>query len=145
MQQVGTAAAHLAHASTEYHRIRVCPPHNSTLRWQAAFFGLIVLHGSAGFSIAATPRGAKLTGPAPRRFDRWPFAIGSRVGRIGMNALEDLFGGKKKYDGCVMGGEELMSQKAHGTSATPVQQDLRWNCDAKTADKICNFNRHYAE
>jgi len=32
-----------------------------------------------------------------------------------------------------------------GTSAVPVQKDLRWNCDAATADRICNFNRHYAE
>merc|ERR1712138_113146 len=32
-----------------------------------------------------------------------------------------------------------------GTSATPVQKDLRWNCDVQTADRICNFNRHYAE
>mmetsp|Transcript_7409 Transcript_7409/g.19287 ORF Transcript_7409/g.19287 Transcript_7409/m.19287 type:complete len:200 (+) Transcript_7409:51-650(+) len=45
----------------------------------------------------------------------------------------------------VMGDESLMSPKAHGTSATPVQQGLRWNCDVATADRICNFNRHYAE
>ncbi len=38
-----------------------------------------------------------------------------------------------------------MSQKAHGTSETPVQKDLRWKCDYDTADRICNFNRHYAE
>lgn len=38
-----------------------------------------------------------------------------------------------------------MAPKAHGTSATPVQQGLRWNCDVSTADRICNFNRHYAE
>jgi len=38
-----------------------------------------------------------------------------------------------------------MSPKAHGTSSTPVQKDLRWNCDYDTADRICNFNRHYAE
>ena len=38
-----------------------------------------------------------------------------------------------------------MSPKAHGTSATPVQETLRYNCDRKTADRICNFNRHYAE
>ena len=50
-----------------------------------------------------------------------------------------------KYAGAVMGGEELMKPKAHGTSAVPVQKDLRWNCDAATADRICNFNRHYAE
>mmetsp|Transcript_18544 Transcript_18544/g.33602 ORF Transcript_18544/g.33602 Transcript_18544/m.33602 type:complete len:195 (+) Transcript_18544:327-911(+) len=39
----------------------------------------------------------------------------------------------------------IMSPKRHGTSNTPVQQDLRWNCDVATADRICNFNRHYAE
>ena len=39
----------------------------------------------------------------------------------------------------------LLGPKAHGTSNTPVQQDLRWNCDVSTADRICNFNRHYAE
>jgi len=44
-----------------------------------------------------------------------------------------------------MGDEEIMSQKKHGTSDTPVQKDLRWNCDNDTADRICNFNRHYAE
>eukprot|EP00545_Synedropsis_sp_CCMP1620_P012919 CAMPEP_0119004898 /NCGR_PEP_ID=MMETSP1176-20130426/1419_1 /TAXON_ID=265551 /ORGANISM="Synedropsis recta cf, Strain CCMP1620" /LENGTH=151 /DNA_ID=CAMNT_0006956659 /DNA_START=160 /DNA_END=615 /DNA_ORIENTATION=- len=38
-----------------------------------------------------------------------------------------------------------MAPKAHGTSATPVQSTLRWNCDNKLADRICNFNRHYAE
>lgn len=44
-----------------------------------------------------------------------------------------------------MGDESIMSQKANGTSATPVQENLRWNCDKINADKICNFNRHYAE
>ena len=41
--------------------------------------------------------------------------------------------------------EEVMSQKKHGTSDQPVQKDLRWKCDYDTADRICNFNRHYAE
>jgi hypothetical protein len=45
----------------------------------------------------------------------------------------------------VVGSESLMAAKAHGTSATPVQDELRWGCDWKTADRICNFNRHYAE
>jgi peptide methionine sulfoxide reductase MsrB len=26
-----------------------------------------------------------------------------------------------------------------------VQQNLRWDCDWELADRICNFNRHYAE
>ena len=45
----------------------------------------------------------------------------------------------------IYGEEELMSKKAHGTSEKPVQSTLRWGCDVKNADKICNFNRHYAE
>jgi len=41
--------------------------------------------------------------------------------------------------------EDTMAPKAHGTSMSPVQSNLRWNVDEKTADRICNFNRHYAE
>mmetsp|Transcript_21693 Transcript_21693/g.45636 ORF Transcript_21693/g.45636 Transcript_21693/m.45636 type:complete len:182 (+) Transcript_21693:96-641(+) len=45
----------------------------------------------------------------------------------------------------VMGSESIMKKKAHGTSAVPVQENLRWQCDREVADRICNFNRHYAE
>jgi len=45
----------------------------------------------------------------------------------------------------VMGSETIMSKKAHGTSDVPVQEHLRWKCDRDVADRICNFNRHYAE
>ncbi len=45
----------------------------------------------------------------------------------------------------IIGDESIMSPKSHGTSSTPVQKNLRWNCDVSTADRICNFNRHYAE
>jgi len=45
----------------------------------------------------------------------------------------------------IVGDESIMAPKAHGTSETPVQQDLLWGCDNETADRICNFNRHYAE
>lgn len=41
--------------------------------------------------------------------------------------------------------ESVMSQKAHGTCEKPVMSKLRWNCDRDTADRICCFNRHYAE
>lgn len=41
---------------------------------------------------------------------------------------------------CVPGSESIMSQKKHGTSNTPVQSNLRWNCDWDTADRICNYN-----
>jgi hypothetical protein len=45
----------------------------------------------------------------------------------------------------VIAPEDVMSQKKHGTSDAPVMKDLRWKCDFDTADRICNFNRHYAE
>jgi peptide methionine sulfoxide reductase MsrB len=45
----------------------------------------------------------------------------------------------------ILADESVMSQKAHGTSDRPVQSTLRWACDVATADRICNFNRHYAE
>ena len=44
----------------------------------------------------------------------------------------------------IVGSESIMRQKNHGTSNTPVQNNLRWGCDTETADRICNYNRHYA-
>jgi len=41
--------------------------------------------------------------------------------------------------------KELMSQKGHGTTATRVQQNLRFGVSDQLADKICSFNRHFAE
>jgi len=38
-----------------------------------------------------------------------------------------------------------MSLKAHGTSMVPVQDNLRYGVSNKLADKICNYNRHFAE
>ena len=55
-------------------------------------------------------------------------------------------GAGKSFDyPCGIGDESIMSPKAHGTSSIPVQDNLRWDCDQKVADNICNFNRHYAE
>lgn len=45
----------------------------------------------------------------------------------------------------IYGDETIMSPKAHGTSEKPVMKNLRWECDYDTADRITNFNRHYAE
>jgi hypothetical protein len=41
--------------------------------------------------------------------------------------------------------ETVMAPKAHGTCEKPVMKNLRWNCDWSVADRICCFNRHYAE
>jgi hypothetical protein len=43
------------------------------------------------------------------------------------------------------GDESIMSPKAHGTSALPVQSDLLYGVSNSLADKICNYNRHFAE
>jgi len=62
--------------------------------------------------------------------------------------LEDFLGGAMSSGfepPVVMGTEEMMSQKEFGTSAVPIQKELRWSCDIETADRICNYNRHYAE
>lgn len=45
----------------------------------------------------------------------------------------------------VAGDEALMAQKGHGTCRRGPQAPLRFGVDAKTADEICCFNRHYAE
>ncbi len=45
----------------------------------------------------------------------------------------------------VTGDESLMRPKAHGTCEAPVMDNLRWQVDREDADRICCFNRHYAE
>jgi hypothetical protein len=45
----------------------------------------------------------------------------------------------------LIGSNSIMSKKAHGTSEKPVQANLRWNVDSALADRIVNFNRHFAE
>jgi peptide methionine sulfoxide reductase MsrB len=45
----------------------------------------------------------------------------------------------------VFGAETIMVQKEHGTSSSPVQQDLLFGVSNKLADRICNYNRHFAE
>lgn len=56
------------------------------------------------------------------------------------------FGKDKDSSGYPLVAEEsVMKQRAHGTSDRPVQDKLKFGCDIETADKICSFNRHYAE
>jgi hypothetical protein len=69
-----------------------------------------------------------------------------RAPPVVMNLVDALKSKTARYGPpVVIGEEDLMSQKAHGTSAVPVQKELRWSCRTELADKICNFNRHYAE
>lgn len=41
--------------------------------------------------------------------------------------------------------DDIMYPKEHGTSSQPVQSNLLYNVDQNLADKICNYNRHFAE
>ena len=71
------------------------------------------------------------------------FALGALALRTpAVSAADELpkVGGKP-----VMAQESIMSQKAHGTSASPVQANLKWDVDGKKADQITNFNRRFAE
>lgn len=58
------------------------------------------------------------------------------VPRPGGAAVATDVGGKIKF-----ANDDIMSPKEHGTSAGPVQQDLRFEVNNRLADKICNFNR----
>jgi len=49
-------------------------------------------------------------------------------------------GGKIQY-----GDESIMAPKSHGTSDAPVQDNLLYGVSNKLADRICNYNRHFAE
>jgi hypothetical protein len=45
----------------------------------------------------------------------------------------------------LVGPNDIMRKKQHGTSHAAVQEELRWEVSRKKADNICNFNRHWAE
>ena len=45
----------------------------------------------------------------------------------------------------VRGDESIMAPKDHGTSSSPVQSKLKYGVDLKLADRICNYNRRWAE
>jgi len=102
----------------------------------------------SGLQVEETAAGASELVPelasAASAFQVPRFGRGSRVvqreTRPTMSADEIKTGGP-----VVFCNEDTMSKKAHGTSEKPVQKDLRWGVDYDTADRICNFNRHYAE
>jgi len=67
------------------------------------------------------------------------------TGKDGSSPISNLFAHAQCTEPCVPGSEDIMKPKAHGTSEYPVQENLLWGCDFDLADRICNFNRHYAE
>ena len=59
--------------------------------------------------------------------------------------FEEEEDGAREGEYPVYGSREIMKKKKHGTSEKPVMKNLRFGCDYKLADTICNFNRHFAE
>jgi hypothetical protein len=79
--------------------------------------------------------GAALPAPCPAFFGIGePFTV-----------FEEEEDGAREGEYPVHGSREIMKKKKHGTSEKPVMKNLRFGCDYKLADKICNFNRHFAE
>lgn len=101
----------------------------STMRMSAAFLS------SGGWNLSSSASIATATTPKYMVFDK---LFGNTESSSTSTSSQ-----QKKYP--ILADESVMSQKAHGTSEKPVQSKLRWNCDYQTADRICNFNRHYAE
>ena len=74
------------------------------------------------------------------------FAVAAAAALAGvMGSIFTTSAGPPGASPLVLGDESLMSKKAHGTCPKAPQSGLRFGCDASTADKICCFNRHYAE
>ena len=64
---------------------------------------------------------------------------------VALGGLFEMLNPKKTFAApCVMGEESIMAPKEHGTSTKPVGK-LRWGCKEDLADRICSYNRHYAE
>merc|ERR1712071_94167 len=45
----------------------------------------------------------------------------------------------------ILGDESIMANKEHGSTSAAVQEKLRYGVSRKTADRICSYNRHFAE
>mmetsp|Transcript_3023 Transcript_3023/g.4555 ORF Transcript_3023/g.4555 Transcript_3023/m.4555 type:complete len:210 (-) Transcript_3023:124-753(-) len=71
-------------------------------------------------------------------------AQSSAVGSVEAGSVADVLN-EKKGSYPFVGPNKIMTRKEHGTSSTPVQSNLMYGCDFRTADRICNYNRHFAE
>ena len=97
---------------------------------------------SAAFGVARTkPMGqsSSRSCPAPRAFLDGAKIPGVSDGCKGAPIPEGARGLP------IVADESVMRQKQHGTSEFPVMKNLRYGVDWDLTDRICNFNRHYAE
>ncbi len=112
------------------------------MRFLYSIVALMLLQQGNAFSTQKQPSGKPTAAQASRKdflqlTSAAAFAslVGATIAPQASIAVD--VGGKIRY-----GGEELMSQKGHGTSTQPVQSELLYGANNKLADKICNFNRY---
>ena len=105
----------------------------TTLLRSAQGFVVRPAFGSGAAPVAAAVVAATTAGSAAR-------ATGGTQRNLFNRLFSSPAGSSTQYP--IVASEDVMSQKAHGTSEKPVQEKLRWNCDFQTADRICNFNRY---
>lgn len=79
-----------------------------------------------------------------RRVFLGKFAASSLVPFLASPAAVSARGFDEK-GGLIYGADDIMSQKEHGTTAEPVQENLRYGVSRKLADKISSYNRVFAE
>jgi hypothetical protein len=90
--------------------------------------------------LVASTSSALLAGAALPAPCRAFFGIGEPF-----TVFEEEEDGAQEGEYPVYGSREIMKKKKHGTSDKPVMKNLKFGCDYELADKICNFNRHFAE
>lgn len=115
--------------------------------------------------VALTSRGVRALGGASRQ--NLKSSSSHRTGGMGASASRSVTAPRAFLDGAnipgvsdgckgapipeglkglpIVADESVMSQKAHGTCEKPLMKNLRYGVDYELADRICCFNRHYAE
>jgi len=94
------------------------------------------------------PTNSKNNLPSRRNFLLQPLAFtaailtstSANVNANAINTSEVKVGGKIVY-----GDETIMNQKGHGSTESPVQSNLLYGVDQDLANKICSYNRRFAE
>ena len=111
------------------------------MKFLYSIVAILLLHQGNAFSAKKQPTGKVPVASSRKDFLQLTSAaafaslVGSTVAPQVSVAVD--IGGKIRY-----AGEDVMSQKGHGTSAQPVQSELLYGANNKLADKICNFNRY---
>ena len=113
------------------------------MKFLYSIVALLLLQESNAFSAQKQPYGKNVASSTASRKDflqitsAATFASLMGVAVAPQTSLAIDVGGQIRF-----AGEEIMSQKEHGTSAKPVQDELLYGANNKLADKICNFNRY---